>query len=123
MRTTHSSTAYRNFVIRSVASLAGDLALTAALIQACSWLIEVAALGLFLKFMLWLLAALLALAASQYLVHPAVNLVLADDKLDRAINALANLRQRVERGMPAADPAHWLEVLAGFSNRVGATRT
>jgi hypothetical protein len=41
---------------------------------ACVWLIEAATLGLFLQLLVWLITALLAVAASQYIVHPTVTL-------------------------------------------------
>ena len=80
----------RNTVIRTVAALCGDIAVGVALATACAWVIEAAALGLFLSFLLWLVGTLLALALSQYLVHPAVQLVLSDRKLDAACKALAS---------------------------------
>ena len=80
----------RNTLIRTVAALCGDIAVGVGLAIACAWIVEVAALGLFLSFLLWLVGALLALALSQYLVHPAVQLVLSDRKLDAACKALAS---------------------------------
>ena len=81
----------RNTVIRTVAALCGDIAVGVALAAACTWVIEAAALGLFLSFLLWLVGTVLALALSQYLVHPAVQLVLSDRKLDAVCKALASL--------------------------------
>ena len=78
----------RNVLIRSVASLAGDVAIAVAVASACIWIIEAATLGLFLSFLLWLLGAVLSLALSQLLLHPAVTLLLSDQKLDLAVNAL-----------------------------------
>ena len=86
----------RNTVIRTVAALCGDIAVGVALATACSWVIEAAALGLFLSFLLWLVGTLLALALSQYLVHPAVQLVLSDRKLDGAIDALGVLAEAAQ---------------------------
>lgn len=83
----------RNVMIRSVAVVCGDVAAAVALASACAWLIEAASLGLFLGFLVWLLGALMALALSQYLVHPAVNALLCDRKLDRGIEALSALAQ------------------------------
>lgn len=79
----------RNILIRSVAGLAGDIAIGVAVASACVWAIEAATLGLFLSFLLWLLAAIVSLALSQFVLHPAVNLMLSDQKLDAAVNALA----------------------------------
>lgn len=100
----------RNVLIRSVAVVCGDVAAAVALASACTWLIEAASLGLFLGFLAWLLGALMALALSQYLVHPAVNALLCNRKLDRSIDALSALtrvgtlagRQLWSRVRPAA---------------------
>ena len=86
----------RNTVIRTVAALCGDIAVGVALATACAWVIEAAALGLFLSFLMWLVGTLLALALSQYLVHPAVQLVLSDRKLDGAIDALGVLAEAAQ---------------------------
>ena len=90
----------RNTVIRTVAALCGDIAVGVALATACAWVIEAAALGLFLSFLLWLVGTLLALALSQYLVHPAVQLVLSDRKLDAACKALASLTNAAQNTGP-----------------------
>ena len=114
MRTADSN--YRNFLIRSAASITGDVAIATALIQTCIWIIEVAALGLFLQFMLWLLAALIALAISQYLIHPVVDLLLAEDKLTRTGRAINELRRSFEQHVvPAVRTTPWGDVLAGLS--------
>ena len=90
----------RNTVIRTVAALCGDIAVGVALAAACAWVIEAAALGLFLSFLLWLVGTLLALALSQYLVHPAVQLVLSDRKHDAACKALASLTNAAQNTGP-----------------------
>jgi hypothetical protein len=77
----------RNVLVRSVAGLTGDIAVGLVMTSTCIWLIQFAALGLFLSFLLWLLAALIALALSQFIVHPVVKLLLSDRKLDAAISA------------------------------------
>lgn len=77
----------RNLLIRTVATVSGDIATGIALASAAFWFIETAALGLFLSFLIWLLAALAALALSQYVVHPALSVALSDRKLDDAIEA------------------------------------
>ena len=79
----------RNFLIRSIASVSGDIAIGVAVAATCVWIIEAAALGLFLSFLLWLLAVILALAFSQHVLHPAVRLVLSDQKLDWSLAATA----------------------------------
>ena len=86
----------RNTLIRTVAALCGDIAVGVGLAIACAWIVEVAALGLFLSFLLWLVGTVLALALSQYLVHPAVQLVLSDRKLDGAVDALSVLAEAAQ---------------------------
>lgn len=81
----------RNALIRTVAAITGDIATGIAVASACLWLIEAATLGLFLSFMLWLLALLVSLALSQHLVYPATQLLLSDQKLDAGLAALAGL--------------------------------
>lgn len=90
--------ARRNVLIRTVATVVGDVAIAMAFATACVWLIEAATLGLFLSFLVWLIAALLAMAASQYLVHPTVTLLLSDRKLDRGIDALSFMADLVSKG-------------------------
>ena len=79
----------RNTLIRTVAALSGDIAVGVALASACVWLIEAAALGLFLSFLLWLVGLMLSLALSQYIVHPLCSAVLSDRKLDDMVQALS----------------------------------
>ncbi len=85
----------RNIIIRTVATLCGDIATGIAVATAAVWIIEAAALGVFLSFLVWLLAAIAALALSQYLVQPALNVVLSDQKLDLAIDAVTSLADRL----------------------------
>lgn len=82
-------TARRNYFIRSVAALVGDIAVGIAMASACTWVIEAAALGLFLSFMLWLLGVLAWLAFSQHALHPAIAILLSDRKLDQVLDASA----------------------------------
>lgn len=96
----------RNALIRTVSALTGDLATGVALASACLWLIESAALGLFLSFLLWLVAIFLGLAISQYLVQPAVQALLSDRKLDEGVvvaigmlEMLANLNTKAREGL------------------------
>ena len=88
----------RNVLIRTVATVVGDIAVAVAMASACLWLIEAATLGLFLSFLVWLIATLLAMAASQYIVHPAVTLLLSDLKLDQSIDALSSMAELVSKG-------------------------
>ena len=86
-----NSPTYRHFAIRTVVSIAGDIAAGVAVATACTWIIETAALGLFLSFLIWLLGLVISLALSQYVVHPTLAVVLSDDKLDRGIAAASRL--------------------------------
>ncbi len=79
-----------HFFIRAVVTVTGDVAIGTALAASCLWVIEAAALGLFLSFLLWLIAALISLAASQYLVHPITTTLLSDRKLDQGVAALSS---------------------------------
>lgn len=97
----------RNALIRTVATVVGDIAVAMAFATACVWLIEAAALGLFLSFLVWLIAALLAMAASQYLVHPTVTLLLSDRKLDHGIDALTSMADLVSKGGLQAATQLW----------------
>jgi len=91
MNSSNSPHTRRNTFIRAVATVTGDIAVGAAVATACLWLIESAALGLFLSFLVWLIGTLLALAFSQYVVHPAAAVLLSDRKLDQAVDGLAGL--------------------------------
>lgn len=75
----------RNALIRTVIALGGDVAAAIAMASVCVWLIEVAALGLFLSFLLWLATSIATLAFSQKVVHPTVQALLSDRKLDDAV--------------------------------------
>ena len=85
----------RNTLIRTVAAVSGDIATGIAMAAACVWLIEAAALGLFLSFLLWLLGILIALALSQFAVHPVVAVMLSNRKLDASINAISGMADQV----------------------------
>ena len=80
--------ARRNFFIRTIGTVAGDFAVGFTMAVACTWIIEAAALGLFLSFLLWLLALMISLTLSQYVVHPVAAVVLSDRKLDDGIAAV-----------------------------------
>jgi len=80
----------RNFFIRAVATVTGDVAIGYAMASACVWVIQYAALSVFLSFMLWLLAIVMALAFSQYALHPALTVLLSDKKLDRGLAITAD---------------------------------
>lgn len=88
-------TTRRNFLIRTVVALGADIAVACALASACAWLIQAAALGVFLTFMVWLIGLLLALAISQYLVHPGVQFLLSDQKLNDTLDTLGDLSNLV----------------------------
>lgn len=91
MHTSKSPNSRRNTLIRTAATICGDIATGAAIASACVWIIESAMLGLFLSFLVWLVGILLALAVSQFVVHPAAAVLLSDRKLDQAVDALAGL--------------------------------
>ena len=91
------SNSRRNILIRTIGTVAGDIATGVAVASACIWIIETAALGLFLSFLLWLIGTLLALALSQYVVHPALTTLLSDSKLDLAVDAVTGLAARITR--------------------------
>lgn len=82
------SNSRRNIIIRTVATIAGDIAAGVAMASVAVWIIQAATLGLFLTFLIWLLAAIASLAFSQYVVHPAVKVLLSDSKLDLAVDAV-----------------------------------
>lgn len=86
-----TSTSRRNFLIRTVVSLSGDIAVALSVTAASIWLIEAATFGWFLSFLIWLVSALVALALSQFVVHPAVAVLLSDRKLDQAMDGLSGL--------------------------------
>jgi hypothetical protein len=85
----------RNIIIRTVATICGDIAIGVAVASTALWIIETAALGLFLSFLVWLLAALAALALSQYVLHPAAKAAMSDKKLDIAVDAMSGLAERL----------------------------
>lgn len=70
---------------KTVATFTGDITVGLLFASVCIWIINVAALGIFLSFLVWLIAAFLAMAASQYLIHPTINFLLCDRKLDRVL--------------------------------------
>ena len=80
----------RNLLIRSVATVAGDLAIGFAVASVCVWIIQLAAVGTFLSFLLWLLSLVAYLAFSQYVLHPVVAAALCDRKLDAGIAVSAD---------------------------------
>ncbi len=93
--------ARRGIFVRTVAGIAGDVAIGIGLAGTCAWIIQSAALGLFLSFLLWIAALLLSLAVSQYVVRPTIRFALSDAKLDRGLEALSALAQSAkEAGAP-----------------------
>lgn len=86
-----SSRERRKALIRTVAALTGDLAVGVAFTSACAWVISAAALGAFMTFLAWLIAALLWLVVSQHLVHPSVQFLLSDQKLDAVVDTARGL--------------------------------
>ena len=102
------------FFIRTVASVTGDFAVGFAMAVACTWVIQYAALGLFLSFLLWILTLIAALSVSQYVVHPLVQYALCDRKLDQGIDALTSLaRGASELSRDFGSPS-WRQLRQGF---------
>lgn len=87
----------RSIIIRTVGAIAGDIAIGVAVASACIWIIETAALGLFLSFLIWLLGMVASLALSQFVIHPALSVALSDRKLDLAVDAVSGLADRLTR--------------------------
>ncbi len=103
----------RNVFIRTVAAFAGDFAVGFSMAMACNWIIQTAALGLFLSFLLWVLGLILSLALSQYVVHPLAAAVLADRKLDRGIELLQSLSRAA--GDLSLNPSAWQQLRRRFA--------
>lgn len=99
--------ACRNTLIHTVAAACGDIATGVTVAAACAWLIEAATLGLFLSFLVWLLGAFIALALSQYVVHPLVAMLLSSRKLGDGIDALSALAREAVRVGPQAAQQLW----------------
>jgi len=114
----HSTRSRRDFFIRAVAAFAGDFSVGFSMAVACSWIIQSAALGLFLSFLLWPLAIVASLAVSQYVVHPLAAALLSDRKLDRGMELLSSLgRTASDFGLGAGSPV-WGQLrrrASGFS--------
>lgn len=112
-------TTRRNFLIRTVATLVGDIAIACAMASACAWLIETAALGLFLSFMVWLIGTLLALAVSQYIVHPGVQFLLSDQKLNDTLAAIGGLSAAASLVGDQAGRQLWSAIKGGLGGLGG----
>ena len=104
----------RNFFIRALSALAVDITVGIALASACTWIIEPAALGMFLSFMLWMLSILMSLALSQYVVHPVVKTLLSDRKLDDGIAAVSSGVQQLARFAEGFGSPPWEFLLSRF---------
>lgn len=78
----------KNVLIRTVGTLCADLAVGVAVASAVSWVVQAASLGLFLSFLISLVGLILALALSQYVVHPLATAILSDRKLDLLLDAV-----------------------------------
>lgn len=81
-------TSRRNLLVRTIGTLCADLAVGVAVASVAGWVIQTASLGAFLSFLLWMLSVIVALALSQYLVHPVAKVLLSDQKLDLAFSVL-----------------------------------
>ncbi len=104
----------RNFFIRALSALAVDITVGIALASACTWVIEVAALGMFLSFLLWLLTIVLSLALSQHVVHPVVKTLLSDSKLDDGIDAVSSMARELAHFAQGCGTPPWEFLLARF---------
>lgn len=87
----------KKILFRTLAALTGDMLIGITISGACLWLINVASLGLFLAFLLWLVAIVVSMALSQYVVHPTVHFVLSDHKLDEVIRGSQGMTNAVMR--------------------------
>ncbi len=88
-------TSRRNVLIRSITGLCGDIAVAVTVASACSWIIQYATLGLFLTFLVWMLGLLISLAISQLVVHPIVDALLSNRKLDAALGVVGSFGDTV----------------------------
>ena len=77
------------FFVHAVATTCGDFTVGFTMAVACTWVIQSAGLGLFLSFLLWLLAVIVSLALSQYVIHPLAAALLSERKLDQTVHAAA----------------------------------
>ena len=107
-------TTRRNFFIRALSALAVDITVGIALASACTWIIEAAALGMFLSFMLWMLSILMSLAISQHVVHPAVRSLRSDRKLDDVIDAVSSMARELADFAQGCGSLPWEFLLARF---------
>lgn len=89
----------RNFFVRTIAAFAGDFTVGFGLAAACVWIIQSASLGLFLSSLIGLMSLIGALSMSQLIVHPVVQYVLSDRKLDHGLAVAADV---VRAGTDAA---------------------
>lgn len=87
------STSRRNVIVRCLTSMVGDIGLAVAVVSGCAWIVEAASLGMFLTFLLWLVAILSALAFSQLVLHPLVNMALSDRKFDDTVDTVIGVVQ------------------------------
>lgn len=96
----------RNALVRTITAFTGDIAIGLAMASTCTWIIQTAALGLFMSFMLWLLGVILSLALSQYVIHPVTQLLLSDRKLNDGfavatgmVEVLAHLNNKARQSL------------------------
>jgi hypothetical protein len=104
----------RNFFIRAIGTVAGDLAVGIALTTACTWVIETAALGLFLSFVLWLVTIVATLTISQRVVHPVAKALLSDRKLDHSIAAVQALARELAHFAEGSTLPAWQFLRSSF---------
>jgi hypothetical protein len=80
------------FFVHAVATVTGDFTAGFAVAAGCVWIVEVAGFGLFVTFLAWLIGLIVALALSQFVVHPVAAVLLSDRKLDHATAMVASAR-------------------------------
>lgn len=116
--------ARRNTLIRLITGIGGDIAIATVMAAACVWVIQAAALGVFLSFLIWLIGAILSLALSQYVFRPALRAVMSDHKLDDAasvVTALAEVATEAGRQIAGGLARVALSSLSAMRSRVTAT--
>lgn len=94
----------QTLLIRTLGTLCADLAVGVTVASSVSWVIQAASLGLFLSFLSSLVGLILALALSQYVVHPLASVLLSDQKLDLLLDAVGawTRAMRAHASSPAA---------------------
>ena len=92
--------ARRNTIIRILAGLGIGFAEGYAIATACSWIISVASLGLFLSFCVWLIEGIV-IAYTSFAMEAPLARALSDERIDAAVATtkswFAGIRAKVAR--------------------------